>query len=116
MLYTTLSLDIVEKGYVSIADGGIGGWFSHLLVPWLVLGIYGSTQYTRFSRGAMVESLSEDYIRTAKAKGLPGRTVVYKHALRSALVPVRSEEHTSELQSLMRNSYAVFCFKKKIKH
>src|SRR3546814_17991406 len=45
-------------------------------------------EYTRFSRGAMVESLSEDYIRTAKAKGLPGRTVVYKHALRSALVPV----------------------------
>src|SRR3546814_3158564 len=45
-------------------------------------------EYTRFSRGAMVESLSEDYSRTAKAKGLPGRTVVYKHALRSALVPV----------------------------
>jgi len=43
---------------------------------------------SRFSRGAMVESLSEDYVRTARSKGLPTRNVVYKHALRSALVPI----------------------------
>ncbi len=52
------------------------------------MGMYGATSYTRYSRGAMVESLSEDYVRTAKAKGLKSRTVVIKHALRSALVPV----------------------------
>ncbi len=63
-------------------------WASGLLLVWLVMGIYGSTSYTRYSRGAMVESLSEDYVRTAKAKGLKSRTVVIKHALRSALVPV----------------------------
>lgn len=63
-------------------------WFAGLVLVWLVLGIYGSTSYTRFSRGAMVESLSEDYVRTARAKGLPERTVVLKHALRAALVPV----------------------------
>ena len=56
--------------------------------PWLALGIFGCTQYTRFTRGAMVEALSEDYIRTAKAKGLTPRTVVYRHGLRAALVPV----------------------------
>lgn len=63
-------------------------WFTGLLLVWLVLGIYGSTSYTRYSRGAMVESLSEDYVRTAKAKGLPQRTIVLRHALRAALVPV----------------------------
>ena len=63
-------------------------WFSGMLLAWLALGIYGCTTYTRYSRGSMVESLSEDYIRTAKAKGLRARTVVFKHALRSALVPV----------------------------
>ena len=59
-----------------------------LLLVWLVMGLYGSTSYTRFSRGAMVESLGEDYVRTARAKGLRTRTVVVRHALRSALVPV----------------------------
>jgi peptide/nickel transport system permease protein len=63
-------------------------WFSGLLLAWIVLGIFGCTQYTRYSRGAMIEALSEDYIRTAKAKGLPARTVVYKHGLRAALVPI----------------------------
>ena len=63
-------------------------WFSGLLLVWLVLGLYGSTSYTRYSRGSMVESLGEDYVRTARAKGLGMRRVVIRHALRSALVPV----------------------------
>ncbi len=63
-------------------------WFTGLLLVWLVMGVYGSTSYTRFSRGAMVESLGEDYVRTARAKGLRPRTVVVRHALRAALVPV----------------------------
>lgn len=64
------------------------GWFSGLVLVWLVMGLYGATAYTRYSRGSMVEALSEDYVRTARAKGLRMRTVVLKHALRSALVPV----------------------------
>ena len=63
-------------------------WASGLLLVWLVLGLYGSTAYTRFARGSMVESLSEDYVRTARAKGLGNSAVVVRHALRSALVPV----------------------------
>ncbi|MGH3455700.1 MAG: ABC transporter permease, partial [Nocardioidaceae bacterium] len=63
-------------------------WVSGLLLPWLVLGLAFSTQYARFSRGSMVESLSEDYVRTARAKGLTQRVVLIKHALRAAIVPV----------------------------
>jgi peptide/nickel transport system permease protein len=63
-------------------------WFTGMFLAWLALGIFGCTQYTRYTRGAMVEALNEDYIRTAKAKGLPARTVVYRHGLRAALVPV----------------------------
>jgi peptide/nickel transport system permease protein len=87
-LLLTLSTNIFPTvQYVSIFDNP-ASWFSGLLLVWLVMGLYGATSYTRYSRGAMVETLSEDYVRTAKAKGLKSRTVVMKHALRSALVPV----------------------------
>jgi peptide/nickel transport system permease protein len=59
-----------------------------MALAWLALGAFGCTSYTRYSRGSMVEVLNEDYIRTAKAKGLRDNTVVYKHGLRAALVPV----------------------------
>ena len=59
-----------------------------MFLAWVALGIFGCTQYTRYTRGSMVEVLSEDYIRTAKSKGLPTRTMVYRHGLRAALVPV----------------------------
>ncbi|CAA9419351.1 ABC transporter permease [uncultured Nocardioides sp.] len=89
-LYCTLVWDLPvlgDSGYTPLLDNP-AKWFAGLLLPWLCLGIFNCTAYTRYTRGAMVESLSEDYIRTAKAKGLPARTVVYKHGLRSALVPV----------------------------
>ena len=76
-----------DVGYTPFFENP-AAWFSGLLLVWLVMGIYGATAYTRYSRGSMVEALSEDYVRTAKAKGLASRTVVVKHALRSALVPV----------------------------
>jgi len=63
-------------------------WATGLLVPWLVLGVVNSTQYARFSRGSMVEALSEDFVRTAVAKGVRTRTVTVKHALRAAVVPI----------------------------
>jgi peptide/nickel transport system permease protein len=88
MLWFTISLGLFpQTGYFPITHNP-AKWFAGLILPWLVLGIYGSTAYTRFSRGSMVESLGEDYIRTAKAKGLPARTIVFKHALRAAMVPV----------------------------
>ncbi|MCW2845003.1 MAG: dppB 3 [Nocardioides sp.] len=89
-LYLTVIFEIPflsDTGYHPFTDNP-AKWFSGLLLAWIVLGIFGCTQYTRYSRGAMIEALSEDYIRTAKAKGLPARTVVYKHGLRAALVPI----------------------------
>ena len=59
-----------------------------LLLPALTLGIHISAVFTRFVRSAMLEVLHEDYVRTARAKGLRERVVVVRHALRSALVPV----------------------------
>ncbi len=63
-------------------------WVQGLLLAWLVLGIVQSTSYARFSRAAMVEALGEDFVRTARAKGLSVRRVHFRHALRSALAPV----------------------------
>jgi peptide/nickel transport system permease protein len=63
-------------------------WATGLLLPWLALGITGCTAYARYSRGAMVETLNEDYVRTATAKGVRARQVVLKHALRAAIVPI----------------------------
>lgn len=90
-LYLTVTFEIPlfsDTGYFSPITEGPGKWFAGMFLAWVALGIFGCTQYTRFTRGAMVEALSEDYIRTAKAKGLPARTVVYRHGLRAALVPV----------------------------
>ncbi len=78
---------ISDTGYFPFTENP-AKWFSGMVLAWVALGIFGCTTYTRYARGSMGETLGEDYIRTAKAKGLPQRTVVYKHALRSALVPV----------------------------
>jgi peptide/nickel transport system permease protein len=87
-LYLTILYPILPRGgYTPITDNP-GKWFVGLLTPWLVIGVYNCTQYARYSRGSMVETLSEDYIRTARAKGLSDRVVTYKHALRSGLIPV----------------------------
>lgn len=87
-IYLVIQLNLFPStGYHSPLDNP-WAWFTGLLLPWLVLGLYGSTSYTRFSRGSMVEALGEDYIRTARSKGLAERTIVMKHALRAAIVPV----------------------------
>ena len=66
---------------------GSGTWM-HLVLPALTLGGALAAILTRMVRTAMLEELGQDYIRTARAKGLPENTVVYRHALRNALVPV----------------------------
>jgi len=73
----------------------MGGWFvtsldvlHHLVLPAFTLGIVYMAQYSRLARASMLEVLSSDYIRTARAKGLAERFVIWKHALRNALMPV----------------------------
>ena len=73
--------------YVAFADDP-AGWSRNLILPWVVLAILYAAMYARLSRSSMIETLSEPYIRTARAKGLPERTVVVKHGLRSALTPI----------------------------
>lgn len=74
-------------GYTPFTENP-AAWAAGLLLPWLVLGITGSTQYARFTRGSMVETLGEDYIRTAAAKGVRSNRVVFRHGLRAAIVPI----------------------------
>jgi ABC-type dipeptide/oligopeptide/nickel transport system permease component len=66
---------------------GSGSW-AHFVMPTVALGYYIAPAFMRLTRAGMVEVLSADYIRTARAKGLPMRSVVFKHALRNAVVPV----------------------------
>lgn len=73
--------------YVSPFDSPLG-WVKGMLLAWVVFGVYNATAYARYSRGSMIDSLGEDYVRTARAKGLSERTVSLKHALRSAIVPI----------------------------
>lgn len=74
-------------GYVSITDDP-AQWFVHLILPWFTLALVQAAVYTRLIRGSLLDVLGEDYIRTARAKGLSRRTVIYKHGVRAALTPV----------------------------
>jgi peptide/nickel transport system permease protein len=69
-------------------DLSFGMWFKSLLIPSLALGAAASASFTRQIRSAMIGVLQQDYIRTALAKGLPMRTVIFKHALKNAAVPI----------------------------
>ena len=63
-------------------------WAYDLLLPWITLAFLFSAQYARLTRAGMLETMNEDYIRTARAKGLPERAVVVRHGLRGALTPI----------------------------
>jgi peptide/nickel transport system permease protein len=63
-------------------------WARNLVLPWITLAFLYAALYARLTRSGMLETMSEDYIRTARAKGLNERTVIVKHALRAALTPI----------------------------
>jgi peptide/nickel transport system permease protein len=63
-------------------------WAAALILPWITLALLYAAQYARLTRAGMLETMEEDFIRTARAKGLRERTVVVKHGLRSALTPI----------------------------
>jgi peptide/nickel transport system permease protein len=74
------------RGYVDIAVDP-WEWFRHLLIPWIALGVASAASLARQVRGAMIEVLDADYVRTARAKGLGERRVIGRHALKNALTP-----------------------------
>jgi len=74
-------------GYTPLSDG-LASWLQHLILPWLTLALVSAAIYTRLTRGSMLDVLGEDYIRTARSKGIAERRVITRHGLRSALTPV----------------------------
>jgi peptide/nickel transport system permease protein len=63
-------------------------WFTALIMPWFVLAATSAAVYSRVLRGSLIEAMGEDYIRTARAKGLRERRVIFRHGVRSAITPV----------------------------
>jgi len=80
--YSTQGMDTVDI-FMRFLDH-----LKYLIMPAIVLGLQGMASWTRYTRSSLLEVLRMDYVRTARAKGLPERTVIYKHALRNALIPV----------------------------
>jgi peptide/nickel transport system permease protein len=74
-------------GYVPITQNP-ARWAQHLVLPWLTVALVSAATYSRLTRVSLLEVLGEDYIRTARSKGMSERRVIYRHALRSALTPV----------------------------
>jgi peptide/nickel transport system permease protein len=74
--------------YVKISDGGVGPWLTGLLLPGITLALFYMAGYVRMTRAFVLESMGEDYLRTANAKGLAPRRVLFKHSMRAALTPL----------------------------
>jgi peptide/nickel transport system permease protein len=75
-------------GYVSLSDPV--HWFTHLIAPWLVLSVLFIGIYSRVLRSTILDTIHEDYVRTARAKGLSERQVLLRHVLRNSLIPIIS--------------------------
>jgi peptide/nickel transport system permease protein len=80
----------VGTGYAGITQG-FGVWSGHMILPWITLAAVQAAVYTRLTRGQLLDTLGEDYIRTARAKGLSERRVIFRHGVRAALTPVVSQ-------------------------
>ena len=83
----------VKLGWLPVAgyggpDASLATRLSHLILPAVVLGLVNSALITRFIRASMLDVLRDDYVRTARAKGLPEGQVILKHAVRNALIPI----------------------------
>ena len=87
VFWKSLDSSAREPGYVGSRTTR-GHWFTHLLLPWFVLALLYAAFYARMTRGNLIDVMGEDYIRTARAKGLSERKVVFKHGLRASLTPI----------------------------
>jgi len=76
-----------EGGYATLSEGPYE-WLSHLILPWITLAILYAGFYSRVLRSSMLDVMGEDYVRTARAKGLSLRRVRLRHILRNSLIPV----------------------------
>jgi len=75
-------------GYYPPGQYGIATWLNHMIMPWIVLALVEAAWYARMTRAGLIETMDEDFIRTARAKGLSENRVIFKHGLRASLLPV----------------------------
>lgn len=88
-LHSSVFSWVPPPGYVDLSHSP-GQWALHLLFPWLTLALLYAGIYARLLRGEVVSALNEDYVRTARAKGLSERRILIRHALRCSLIPIVS--------------------------
>jgi peptide/nickel transport system permease protein len=81
-------LEILPNGQYVPFDEDPGEWFKHLILPWVTLAVLSIGFYSRVLRSNMLDVMNEDYVRTARAKGLSERQVMTRHVLRNSLIPV----------------------------
>lgn len=84
-------IDPINQGLWVSPFTDLWGWFKNFIFAWITLALYSAAIYTRLTRGNIIETSGEDFIRTARAKGLKERTVLVKHNLRTALAPLISQ-------------------------
>lgn len=90
LIWVTIKWKLVPLsliGYTSLLDNPFK-FFQFFILPWITLAILFAALYTRFTRAAILETLGEDYIRTARAKGVKERTVLFKHTMRAVFAPI----------------------------
>jgi peptide/nickel transport system permease protein len=80
----------IQTGYVGPTQS-ISGWAGRMILPWIALATVSAATYSRLTRGSVIAALGEDFIKTARAKGLTERRVIFRHAVRAALAPVVSQ-------------------------
>lgn len=88
MYFLVAKLDVLDNPSYTPLTENPAAWASGLLLPWLVLALIWTANYTRMTRSQLVETLSEDYVRTARAKGLSGANVFFRFAWRGAMGPI----------------------------
>jgi peptide/nickel transport system permease protein len=87
VFFVTVKFGFPANGYVPL-DQDPWLWFQGMVLPWIAIAMLYAAFYTRLTRNQMLETLGEDYIRTARAKGLKERRVIGKHAFRAGLTPI----------------------------
>lgn len=90
LIWVTIKWKLVPLslvGYTPLIENPVK-FFQFFILPWITLAIAYAALYTRFTRAAVLETLGEDYIRTARAKGVKERTVLFKHTMRAVFAPI----------------------------
>jgi peptide/nickel transport system permease protein len=75
-------------GYAEIGEEGIGQWLYHLILPWTALSLLFIGIYSRVLRSSVLDTINDDYVRTARAKGLSERRILFRHVLRNSMIPI----------------------------